>query len=857
MQLQAMVPQGTTRDAYEKQSYTTQRIVGKAPSIDGFIDEACWDEGIWFDSFVQQQPLEGALPSEKTAFKILYDDENLYVAIQSFDSEPDKIDRRLARRDAFAGDMVGIALDSYQDRRSAFEFSLSAAGGKLDLLHQDNWGFDFNWDAVWDGDVSVNDSSWIAEMRIPLSQLRFAEQDEHIWGLHVYRWLHRLNEESQFTLIPLNAQNMTMMFGDLHGLQGIKPKHRLELMPYGRGGMTSLGAGEGDGESEGDYAAGLDAKVGLGSNFTLDLTVNPDFGQVEADPSNLNLTAFETFYGEKRPFFIEGSSLFDFSLGGDRLFYSRRIGEKPRYNPTVDGGYYPKSLVNTPILGAAKLSGKSKHGLAVGLIQAMTMEQQTDIVDADGVTHNRAIQPATNFLVGRIQQDLNNSNTVIGGIFTSTNRDIDKRHLQFLNHSAQVVGFDIRQQWLDKTYYAQLKLAGSRVAGERDALIAAQRSPVHYYQRPDASEFNLDSSLVELKGYALEMLLGKAAGGKFRYAESVYLRSPGYELNDLGYLRQADLVDQSTTLSYVVTDPGKRLRNYSASLTQSSSWNYDKEPLTGSLSAEFDGKLNSLWGLNASISRSRYQLNTRRLRGGPALYLPPSLKGGFSSNSDSRKNVVLSYSWYFAQAEEQSLQYSYMSPSISWQATNTLDMSTGLSYTSNKDHHQYLSTVATNAGDEYILGHLDQKSLSMTFRFDYLLSRDLSLQYYASPYVSTGEYSHYKVLQDPRSKNDSQRFHYYSDAEITAVEDGFAFASTGSHGPLSLSNPDFSFGELRSNLVLRYEYRPGSTAYLVWSQTRGIYGSSAGKGLSDTLGELGRGLHDDIIMLKVSHWISK
>jgi len=845
-------------DAYEQQIYVTERVDGAAPKIDGLLDDDCWQQGTWFDRFVQQQPNEAAPPSEKTALKILYDDENLYVAIRAFDGEPDKIERRLSRRDNWGGDVVGIALDSYFDRRSAFEFDLTAAGGKLDVLHLDNWKFDFNWDAVWYGETSIDDSSWIAEMKIPFSQLRFPEKDEYVWGLHVFRWLHKNMEEDQFTLIPLSAQTMTSLFGELRGIKDIKPRRRIELLPYARSNATATGGGSGSVDVEKAAAAGLDAKIGLMSNYTVDVTVNPDFGQVESDPSVLNLTSFETFYSEKRPFFMEGSSLFDFKLGNDRVFYSRRIGEKPRYNPAADGGAYSEPIASTPILAAAKLTGKSNDGLAVGILQAVTNELQADITTGS-IRSNRSVQPLTNYLVGRIQQDLNNSNTVIGGIFTSGYRDIDDDHLKFLSRSATTMGIDFKHQWQDKTYYAQLKAVGSRIEGSREAITALQTAPAHYFQRPDENELEVDPYLTSLTGYGVEIKAGKAATGHWRYSESIYARSTGFNLNDLGYIRRADGIDQESKISYVVNEPGKVLRNYTISGTQTNSWSFDGVHLTGGLKAELKANMNSLWGFSTSVTRNRYALDTHLLRGGPALYLPPSWQGNISMSSDRRKKIIFSLSGNGAVADDNSKLYHNVRPSISWRATNTLDIRTSVCMESNSDDYQYITTKQVNDNSAYLLGQLDQKSLSITFRFDYLLTRDLSIQYYASPFVSVGEYTNFKRVESAHASNEDRRYHVYSDDEMLPVDDtGILQFDENLDGSadFTIYNPDFNFGELRSNLVIRWEYKPSSTIYLVWSQSRDMYGSLEHKTLSDSLGGLGKAVHDDIFLIKFSHWFS-
>ena len=353
----------------ETRIYNTVHISSGKPKIDGVLDDACWLEGEWTGNYRQNMPTEGAHPSQKTEFKILYDDENIYVAILAYDNEPDKIDRQMTRRDERLGDIVGVNFDSYFDHRTGFEFNLTAAGCKLDLIVT-NDGFDTNWNPVWDGKVGLMDSGWIAEMQIPLSQLRYGKQEEQVWGLHAWRWINRNRESDHWNLIPRDNAGLLYYFGELHGLNNLPKISRMEFMPYTLAKMEIYPKTEGDPYKDGfdpSAAIGLDGKFGLGSNFTVDYTINPDFGQVEADPSDLNLTAFETYYEEKRPFFIEGRNIFDYSFDDNQLFYSRRIGHVPMYRYEPDSGEYVKQPEYTSILGALKLTGKTSKGLSVGV----------------------------------------------------------------------------------------------------------------------------------------------------------------------------------------------------------------------------------------------------------------------------------------------------------------------------------------------------------------------------------------------------------------------------------------------------------------------------------------------------------
>ncbi len=403
--------------ASHRKVYHAERTELK-PKIDGHLDDECWHTvGEWQGGFIQQQPNQAKEPSQDTEIKILYDDTYLYVAIVCYDDEPEKIRSILGRRDENMGDMAGIAIDSYYDKRTAFEFNVTAAGQKIDLMHMGDYGWDFNWDAVWDGKASVGDSAWYIEMRIPFSQIRYANKEEHVWGMHVWRWIDRLKEEDQWKLIPVDAPAMVYIFGELHGIKNIPYKRNFELLPFEK---TRYLSGEDDDFSGG---VGLDGKIGVTSNFTLDYTINPDFGQVEADPSILNLTSYEVFYDEKRPFFLEGNSILEYEAGTDMLFYSRRIGTAPGYVPYHTGDETLKMPDQTTILNALKLTGKNKSGLSLGIINSMTSSEKA-VIRLDDEVRKELVEPFTNYFIGRVKQDFNEGKTVLGGIVTSTMRSI-------------------------------------------------------------------------------------------------------------------------------------------------------------------------------------------------------------------------------------------------------------------------------------------------------------------------------------------------------------------------------------------------------------------------------------------------
>ena len=452
--------------------YTTSRLVTEKPAIDGKLDDECWRQGTWAGDYHQFIPNEGAKPTFPTEHNIQYDDKNIYIAFRAFDPEPDKIHRYADTRDNIVGDMVGINFDSYRDYRTGFEFTITAWGQKVDLVlfNPNNW--DFNWNAVWKGKVGMEDSAWVAEMEVPLSQLRYSNEDEQVWGLHTWRWIDRFQEESNWEIQTRTGPGMLYNYGELRGINGLKKSRRLELLPYVLGDLKTMEEEPGNPYTQNGRAwggnLGLDAKIGVSSNFTVDLTVNPDFGQVESDPSVMNLTAFETFYEEKRPFFLEGLTIFDYKFDEQNLFYSRRIGHSPSRTINPDDEHFVNSPDMTTIWSAAKFSGTTSKGLSVGLIQSITANEFAQITDHEGNETTQIVEPLSNYLVGRIQKGYDAGNTVIGGIFTSTNRFIEDKELEFLSNDAFTGGLDLLHHWKDKEFFVNAKMTGSYIQGSEE-----------------------------------------------------------------------------------------------------------------------------------------------------------------------------------------------------------------------------------------------------------------------------------------------------------------------------------------------------------------------------------------------------
>ncbi len=854
----------SNQNKLEKKVHIATRIRSLPPVIDGHLNDPCWQGGDWAGDFIQREPRGGESPSQNTIFKILYDDKNLYLAIRAFDTEPEIIERQLGRRDAFRGDVAGFAIDSYFDHRTAFEFTITAAGAKIDMSHLSDgkrWSWDTNWDAVWHGKTALEDSAWTAEMRVPFSQLRFGKKDEHIWGLLVFRIIYRKHEEDLWIDIPMDAQGGVHLFGELHGIKGIKMPRRIELLPYTVGKTNTFQKEEGNPFATGrrsSMGVGLDGKIGVSSDFTLDLTMNPDFGQVEADPSVINLSAFETFYVEKRPFFLEGKSITDFRLGSDILFYSRRIGHAPSYHPDLKYNEHVKMPENTSIISALKLTGKTKNGLSIGIIENITAQEKAEIHSA-GQYRDQTVEPLSNYFVGRIQKDYYEGNTTIGGIFTGTHRHISAEHLQILNQSAYSVGLDLSHQWSNRSYYLDIKTISSHIRGTPQALLSVQTASRHYFQRPDVNHVTLDTNRTNLSGHGGSIEVGRGGNGNLRYSESVSWRSPGLELNDLGYLRMADIIKQNTTVGYVVNKPIGILRNYSLYLDQYTDWNIGGEILLAGASMKVEVQFTNNWGFASNFVRDMGFLDTRVLRGGPSLKLEGNWSHAYTFYSNRRKILSFDFNGRNIWFDDGVSKFFEINPGISFRVSNALNLSAKFSYAFNRDNLQYVETRELYSEDRYILGRIDQKTIGITFRLNYSLTPDLSIQYYGQPFVSAGKYSDFKKITSPRAKHYADRFHTFSEHEIVydPAEKEYLFDEDQDlNTDYSIHKPDFNFLQFRSNLVIRWEYSAGSTLYLVWSQGRKGYVSNGYFSFRNDLQELYNIYPDNIFLIKFSHWFS-
>ncbi len=844
----------STNQNKQKRIYNTIRLTTKKPKIDGKLDDPCWKTGEWAGNFTQWIPSEGAKPSQPTEIKILYDDNNIYVAIRAYDNEPERIAKKAGRRDEFQGDVVGINFDSYHDHRTGFEFDATASGQKIDLVLTNPMVADMNWNAVWYVKIGMEDSAWVAEFEIPLSQLRYSSDYEQVWGMHCWRWIDRLQEESDWEPQTSKGPGMLYLFGELHGIKGLPSSRRIEIMPYSVGKLKTFQKEFGNPFADkgrtwlGNF--GIDAKIGLSSNFTADLTINPDFGQVESDPSVMNLTAFETFYEEKRPFFLEGKNIFSFDLNDATIFYSRRIGQTPGYSPGLKDNEYLDMPDNTTILSAVKVSGKTSNGLSVGILQSLTANEKADL-SSGGKINNISVEPLTNYAIVRIQKDYNEGNTMLGGIVTSTNRFINDSHLNFMNRNAFTGGLDFLHYLNDKEFYVDAKLIGSNISGSNKAINELQTSSARYYQRPDAYYF--DSTRSHLNGHGGKIKIGKGSKGLWRYSTEINWRSPGLDLNDIGFMQIADFIEQNNAISYFVNQPESIFRTYSIGIDQSNEWSYRMDYLSSSGGLNIYLEFLNLWAISTSFEYQTQTLDTRILRGGSAMLIPPSWSNNFYVRSNPSQKFFFELNSNISLSQHQNTRFYSIQPGISFMPLNTLKFSVSTNYSSNIDNLQYVDTKSVDGKDKFIFGKLDQHTLALTFRIDYNITPELSIQYYGSPFASVGKFSNFKIITDPKTADYNNR---YSLLNPLLNDNEYEVPEAGELTNYTFGNPDFNFSQFRSNLVLRWEYSPGSQIYIVWANEMTYDVRPGYNSLNKTMNMLKDVFPNNIFLIKFNYWFT-
>jgi len=851
--------QGTTKKEY----FVGERGKNEI-AIDGKLDEPVWQTATWQDDFTQYEPSEGKKPSQKTEFAILLDENHLYVGFKCWDSSPDSIVQRLTRRDEMDGDFVAVQFDSYFDKRTGFSFMANAAGIKNDfIISNDGENEDNTWDPIWMVKTSRDNKGWYAEIKIPLTQLRFKGDSEQTWGLQIGRMFFRKQEVSLWQASSKKISGWVSQYGELKGLKNLKSRKVADFIPYVVARTDRFEKEEGNpfkqSGKKNQLDVGLDGKIGLTNNLTLDFTINPDFGQVEADPSQVNLTSFETFFQEKRPFFIEGKNILSFplmfgdgDLASENLFYSRRIGRRPHYSPDLADNEYMRAPEFTSILGAAKLTGKTKTGWSLGLLESLTSEEFARI--SNGSERSEMIEPFTNYTIGRVQKDFNKGNTFLGGIFTSVNRNLDKDQLNDLHKSAYTGGIDFVHKWHNKDWEFDFSSYFSRVEGSPEAITNTQRSWIHGFQRPDASYLKLDSSRTSLSGQGGKVVLAKN-GGKLKFMAATAWKSPGLELNDVGYMRQADNILEVVWVGYRIYEPFSIFRNLNLNFNQWTEWNFGGELTGPGGNINAHTQLKNYWNFHWGVNINGEGLSSAELRGGPALKVTGTKNMWFAFGSNDQKRLTGEAQLMVLGGNENNSKKMFdCGISFGYRPSKNLKITLSPNFNKNNDELQYVTQQDYSNKTDYIFARIHQKTLSASLRINYIITPNLSIQYWGQPFLASGKYTEFKRITNSRANKYADRFALLGSNELgyNAADEIYQVSDLAGNQLYTFDQPDFNFKEFLSNMVIRWEYLPGSTIYFVWSQNRNQSVANGSFHFRDDLNDLFNEKPYNVFLVKMS-----
>ena len=842
--------------------------------VDGRLDDEIWVRALAATEFIQREPDEGKPATEATELRVAYDEHALYVGVRLRDREPRRIARQLARRDQDAeADSFMVLFDPHHDHLTGAYFAVSAAGVQQDSTIFNDTSTDQSWDAVWESAVTIDESGWSLEMRIPYSQLRFPSADRLTFGMNAMRYIQRKKEQAWLVHVPKNENGVASRMGHLEGLNGVSPHRTVEFLPYALSRASFIERSSptdpfNDGAS-GFAGAGVDLKYRMSSNLSLDGTINPDFGQVEVDPAVVNLTAFETFFDEKRPFFIEGANIFNnfgqtgannqwgFNRAEPLIFYSRRIGRSPQGSAEGDFVDAPSS---TTILGAAKLTGKTRSGWNLGLLDAVTGREDAKTVTGD-VSSTSEVEPLSNYLVVRAQREVTRRGG-IGVLATAVNRDLSAPALyDELPGQAYVAGVD-GHYYLDaqRDWVIHGRFSGSYLHGSTGAISRLQQEPQRYFGRPDATHLEFDPAATSLGGWTGSVNLNRQSGVHVVNA-ALWAVSPGFDSSDAGFTFMADRGGAHGVYQWRKTTVGRFFRERYISLAKFYTWNYGGDVQADGTFTFINAQLKNYWSIFGNALYFRGTQDDRTTRGGPSM-ASPSARGGFAGfESDSRKRLRLSVNSGYDSNDAGGWSWNG-NINLRFIPTASLEISSGPSFSRNHGLAQYVETVVdpvaeATYGSRYVFGTLNQKEFSLQTRVNYILSPKMSLQTYIQPLMSVGDYLEFKEFARPRTFDftrygiDRGALTYDPAARIYTVDPGDGGA------PFTFSDPDFNFKSLRLNVIFRWEWKPGSTMYVVWTEQRQDSSNPGQFAFSRDVGAAFRAPADDVLMFKIAYWFQR
>jgi len=857
------------------------RVEGRI-ELDGRLDESTWLIAPPATGFRQAQPNEGRPATLRTEVHFAFDRNAIYVGARMYDDlGAAGVRSRLVRRDRSAeADELSIVFDTFHDHLGQTRFSVNPSGVRGDAFGPGGAEPDPSWDPVWQVETRIDSLGWTAEARIPFSQLRFPRDSAQTWGLQIVRQVSRLNEWSRWAFWRLNEVGGPPRFGHLEGLEIAAAPGKAEILPYLVGRSSNIEpADTADPFSdphELDYRLGIDFKYLLTSNLTLTGTINPDFGQVEVDPAVVNLSAFETFFPERRPFFIEGSGLLRFGWTGCffcsdvsplSLFYSRRIGRAPQgSDDAYDAGDYADVPENTTILGAAKITGRTEGGWSVGVLDAVTRRERATVMGADASRFTFEVEPVTNYFVGRLAKDLRGGDLVLGGMVTSLARDFDDGVLRSqLNRHAEGLGFESDFWWGERTYRLMTDLAFSQIAGDSTAVMRAQYSSARYFQRPDRHHGrnglftdSLDPGLTSMRGFAAYARVSKESGDWLGEV-ATHIRSPGFEVNDLAFLTRADYVWMNANVFRKFTRPTKLYRQLVFIGGGQQQYNFDGDLTDRQMRGLVGIQSLDYWDINAFWIHRFSVIDDRLTRGGPVVRAPGWNFFSFDLSTNSRRDLVFSTEVNRGCNSEGACDYT-IGLGVTCRPAPNISISLEPNLHESESTAQYVAayddpTATAFFGRRYVFADLEHKTVSMDTRLNVTLTPDLTLEVFAQPLISSGSYTNFKEFDNPRELAKSV---YGIDIGTIELEGGSCTIDSDGDGPgvsFTFRDPDFNFRSLRGNALLRWEFRPGSTLYLVWTQSRSNVEPIGNMDLGRDVNALFGAPADDIFLVKVNYWV--
>ncbi len=860
-----------TADHANVQAVAAMALAGEI-HVDGHLDDPAWSAAVPATLGLQVDPAEGKPATEQTEIRVLVSHDAVYIGARMFDRDARRIVRRLARRDDRpASDRLTIRLDARHDHLTAFRFDVYPAGNKGDAAVGSDGRPDYSWDPVWEVATTIDSAGWTAELRIPLSQLRYNAGADS-WGIQVERLIQRSQELDVLSFVPKSEQAGVNRYAHLTGMSEARAPRRLEIAPYVSATATAAPVTAGDPFHDAhDYrgSAGADVKYGIASDLTLDATINPDFGQVEVDPAVVNLSAFETVFPEKRPFFVESADLFSFgelrtfnSSGMPATFFSRRIGRPPQGLGSNDAEF-TDIPGQTTIAAAAKLTGKTRRGWSIAVLDAVTPRESGRFLAGSGLIERAPVEPLTNYFVGRVRRELRAGNTVVGGLVTAVDRHLDDPTLAAsLRSGAYLGGVDLNHSWGNRTWALDASFAASTVRGDEAAISLAQRSSARYYQRPDATSLTFDPTRRSLDGHAFQIavtkLSGRHWGGNLAYQE----KSPGYETNDVGLTQSVNRRAFSTDLHYQETSPGRVFRNWIVGVLSGNDWNWDGNHINSYIGNVVNARFHNFWNLNTYAEYDFRADDDQLTRGGPLTHLPVRRNINATLSSDERGvfGVQLTGSLNSNAAGGWSRSVGLtgtVRPGPSFQ------LQFGPSFERTRNVSQFVRSVSDPTATETfgirsVFATLRETQLALDTRVNWTFSPKLSLQVYVQPLIVAGSYADYKQLRAPRTFD----FTVYGadagtidrDAEGNAVVDP---DGAGAAAPFTIANPDFNFRSLRANVVLRWEYRAGSTLFLVWQQGRSGVAPNGDFAFGRDFGAIFDSPPTNVLAVKATWWMGR